>query len=234
VTDAFAQYVSGQLRYVRGHAPGRGFASMKESTLTHAIVGMTGGRPVPESGQGMTAELVVRAQRGDRAAFDALATTAYGRLYAIAARILRDPYAAEDAVQDALVRAWRDLRAVRDPERFEAWLHRLLVHACADEGRRAKRRRAEVTGLDIEAVQGDDVRDVADRDELERAFLELSLEHRCVLVLVHYAGIPAVEVAQLLGVPAGTVASRLHYATRQMRTILERSSPLAANPELRR
>ena len=86
----------------------------------------------------MTADLVERAQRGDHAAFDALATAAYSRLYAIAARILRDPYAAEDAVQDALVRAWRDLRAVRDPERFDAWLHRLLVHACADEGRKAK------------------------------------------------------------------------------------------------
>jgi RNA polymerase sigma-70 factor (ECF subfamily) len=183
----------------------------------------------------MTADLVERAQRGDHAAFDALATAAYSRLYAIAARILRDPYAAEDAVQDALVRAWRDLRAVRDPERFDAWLHRLLVHACADEGRKSKRRRAEVTGLELDpAEQADDVRRVADRDELERAFLQLSVEHRSVLVLVHYAGIPAVEVAQLLGVPTGTVASRLHYATRQMRAILERPSPLVPNPEQHR
>jgi RNA polymerase sigma-70 factor (ECF subfamily) len=177
-------------------------------------------------------DLVERAQRGDHAAFDTLAASAYSRLYAVAARILRDPYAAEDAVQEALIRAWRDLRALRDPDRFDAWLNRLLVHACADQGRKARRRRAEVTALDIDhAEHADDVGSVGDRDELERAFLELSVEHRSVLVLVHYLGLPAVEVAQLLGVPTGTVASRLHYATRQMRAILKRPSPLATGPE---
>ena len=183
----------------------------------------------------VTRDLVERARRGDHAAFDALATAAYSRLYAVAARILRDPYAAEDAVQEALVRAWRDLRGLRDPQRFDAWLHRLLVHACADQGRQAKRRRAEVTPIDLErAAPFDDPSGIADRDELERAFLELSVEHRSVLVLVHYLGMPAVEVASLLGVPTGTVHSRLHYATRQMRTILGRPSPLAPSPEQHR
>jgi RNA polymerase sigma factor (sigma-70 family) len=180
----------------------------------------------------VTTDLVERAQRGDHAAFDALATAAYGRLYAVADRILRDPFTAEDAVQDCLVRAWRDLRGLRDPARFDAWLHRLLVHACADQGRKAPRLRLEVTAIDVEPADAvDDVRRVADRDELERAFLELSVEHRSVLVLVHYVGLPAPEVARILGIPAGTVHSRLHHATRRMRTILERPSLLAPSQE---
>jgi RNA polymerase sigma-70 factor (ECF subfamily) len=88
----------------------------------------------------LTSELVERAQRGDHEAFDALATAAYHRPYAISRRILRDGYAAEDAVQDALVKAWRDLRGLRDPGAFDAWLHRLLVNACRDQGRRNRRR----------------------------------------------------------------------------------------------
>ena len=188
--------------------------------------------PRTESRHPVTTDLVERAQRGDQAAFDALATAAYSRLFAVAARILRDPYAAEDAVQDTLVRAWRDLRGLRERDRFDAWLHRLLVHACADQGRIAKRHRPEVTAVDIDVAEpADDVRRIADRDELERAFLELSIEHRSVLVLVHYVGMPAVEVAQVLGVPPGTVYSRLHYATRQMRDILERPSSLGPVPE---
>jgi RNA polymerase sigma-70 factor (ECF subfamily) len=177
-------------------------------------------------------DLVERAQRGDHEAFDALASAAYDRLFAIACRILRDPYAAEDAVQEALVRAWRDLRGLRERDRFDAWLHRLLVHACADQGRRAKRQRAEVIAIDLDSPEpSDDVAQLADRDELQRAFLELNVEHRSVLVLVHYVGLPAAEVAAILGVPAGTVYSRLHYGTRQMREILKRPSSLAPYAE---
>ena len=180
----------------------------------------------------MTTDLVERAQRGDHEAFDALASAAYDRLFAIASRILRDPYAAEDAVQEALVRAWRDLRGLRERDRFDAWLHRLLVHACADQGRRAKRQRAEVTAIDLESPEpADDVAQLADRDEIMRAFLELNVEHRSVLVLVHYVGLPAAQVATILGIPPGTVYSRLHYGTRQMREILERPSSLAPYAE---
>ena len=175
----------------------------------------------------MTIDLVDRARHGDHAAFETLASAAYHRLFAVASRILRDQYAAEDAVQEALVRAWRDLPGLREPDRFDAWLHRLLVHACADQGRRARRFRPEVGGVEIDPPEpSDDVARVADRDELERAFLQLSVEHRSVMVLVHYVGLTAPEVASMLGVPPGTVYSRLHYAARQMRELLG-SSPLA-------
>ena len=181
----------------------------------------------------MTSELVERAQRGDHEAFDALASTAYHRLYAIARRILRDGYAAEDAVQDALVRAWRDIRGLRDPGAFDAWLHRLLVNACHDQVRRARRRPVELPALPIERAElHDDIARFIDRDELERAFLDLSVEHRAVLVLTHYLGLPGPEVAHILRVPPGTVASRLHYATRAMRASLAKDARVvSATPE---
>jgi RNA polymerase sigma-70 factor, ECF subfamily len=169
----------------------------------------------------VTSELVERAQRGDHEAFDALATAAYHRLYAIARRILRDGYAAEDAVQDALVRAWRDLRALRDPDRFDAWLHRLLVNACLDHVQRRKRRSVEVPGLDLDPGTVDDrLGQLIDRDELERAFLQLPVGQRAALVLTYYVGLSAPEVGAILGIPAGTVASRLHYGARAMRAAI--------------
>ena len=175
----------------------------------------------------MTSELVERAQRGDHEAFDALATAAYHRLYAIATRILRDGYAAEDAVQDALVRAWRDLRVLRDPDRFDPWLHRILVNACRTQLRRTRRRVPEVGLLDSDRSAEDVAIDrMVDRDEIERAFLQLSVEQRAVLVLTHYVGLPAPEIAEILGIPSGTVHSRLHYGNRAMRDALAR--PLAA------
>ena len=175
----------------------------------------------------MTSDLVERAQRGDHEAFDALASAAYHRLYAIARRILRDGYAAEDAVQDALVRAWRDVKGLRDPNAFDAWLHRLLVNACHDHVRRSRRRPFELPELPIEREEPrDDLAQLADRDELERAFLELSVEHRAVLVLTHYVGLPAPDVGRILGIPPGTVASRLQYGTRAMRAALGRGSAM--------
>jgi len=175
----------------------------------------------------VSSDLVERAQRGEHEAFDVLASAAYHRLYAIARRILRDGYAAEDAVQDALVKAWREIRGLRDPAAFDAWLHRLLVNSCRDHARRTRRRPVELPALTIDRAEPhDDFAQLADRDELERAFLDLSLEHRAVLVLTHYVGLPAPEIARILGVPPGTVASRLHYGVRAMRAALGRGSAL--------
>jgi len=191
-----------------------------------AILGDRGADPRRNEGVVLRSELVERAQSGDRDAFDALARTVYDRLYAIARRILRDGPAAEDAVQEALVRAWRDLRSLREADRFEAWIHRLLIRACHDQQRRARRLEVEVT--DIAPDRSDPVDDyttIAQRDELERAFLQLSFEHRAALVLTHYVGMSAPEVAHVLGIPAGTVYSRVHYGIRVMREAL---SPAAA------
>lgn len=168
----------------------------------------------------MTSDLVERAQRGDHEAFEALVRPAYQRLYAIARRISRDPYAAEDAVQDAIVRAWRDLRGLRDPERFEAWLYRLLINACRDHARRVQRRPIEVSILEIDQPVEDHTKSLAQRDQLERAFSRLSVDQRAVLVLTHYLGFSAPEISVMLGMPTGTVYSRLHYGAAAMRRAL--------------
>jgi RNA polymerase sigma-70 factor (ECF subfamily) len=175
----------------------------------------------------VTSELVERAQSGDREAFEALATAAYQRLFGIARRVLRDSHAAEDAVQEALVRCWRDMRSLRDPDRFDAWLHRLLINACHDQSRSSRRFAVEVREIDVSRFDPhDDYAQVANRDELQRAFMALPVEQRAVIVLTHYVGLPADEVGQILGIPAGTVYSRLHYGVKRMRGALAKSVAL--------
>lgn len=170
----------------------------------------------------MQRELVVSAQSGDSDAFAALAGSVVDRLYATAVLILRDHNQAEDATQETIVRAWRGLPSLRDPDRFDAWLRRLLVHACRDEGRRQHRRRAEVTLLPAhQRSVADASAQLAHRDALERAFRRLSAEHRTVVVLHYYQGMSQPEVADATGVPLGTVKSRLYHATQALRAALE-------------
>ncbi len=169
----------------------------------------------------MDRTLVEQARRGDREAFAVLVHQVSDSLYAVAFRILRDPGRAEDVLQNALVLAWRRIPKLRDPDRFEAWIHRILVHACYDESQRARRWTANVRVLPVDGPSTPDGTDaVADRDELERAFRRLSVEQRAVFVLHHYLGLPLVEVAELLEIPAGTARSRLHYATAGLREAL--------------
>ena len=164
-------------------------------------------------------ELVERAGRGDHDAFAVLATAASARLDAAARLILRDGELARDAVQNALVRAWRDLPGLRDPDRFDAWLHRLLVNACLDEARRRRRRpiEVEINPVREPAMAVDDALHVADRDVVERALARLDPEHRALVVLHYYLGMPLSDVAVTLGIPIGTVKSRLHRALGEMR-----------------
>jgi len=163
----------------------------------------------------------MRAQSGDREAFEALATTSYGRLFGIARRVLSDSHSAEDAVQEALIRSWRDMRSLRDPDRFDAWLYRLVVNACHDQARSSRRIAVEVREIDAERADPTDAfAQVVNRDELERAFVKLDVDHRAVLVLTHYVCLPASEVGRILGIPVGTVYSRLHYGIRSMRAAL--------------
>jgi RNA polymerase sigma-70 factor (ECF subfamily) len=169
----------------------------------------------------MRRDLVEAAARGDHEAFEVLATSAGDRLYAIARLILRSADLAEDAVQEALVRAWRQLPSLRDPDRFDAWLHRLVVNACADQGRQLRRWSQQVRPLPTETAVGDDSASVAHRDQLERGFGRLRPEQRAVVVLHYYSGFSAAEIARMLGIPEGTARSRLHYATEAMRAALE-------------
>jgi RNA polymerase sigma-70 factor (ECF subfamily) len=165
-------------------------------------------------------ELVEQARRGDREAFSVLAGMSVDRLYGIARLILRDTELAQDATQDALVRAWRDLPTLREVERFDAWLYRLIVRACADAGRHRRRWRAEVAVLHAEPVEQDRASDLADRDQLERGLRRLSDAQRTILVLSFYMGLTPTEMADALGIPVGTAKSRLHYALEALRAAL--------------
>jgi RNA polymerase sigma-70 factor (ECF subfamily) len=165
--------------------------------------------------------LVERAREGDEVAFSELVDLDGDRCYAIAYRILRDGERAQDAVQQAFLLAWRELPRLRDPERFEVWLHRLVVNACYEEFRRYRRWSANVRVLPVDGPATTDTTiSVDERDALERAFQTLSPEHRAVVVLHHHAGVPLASRAEVAGVPRGTVKSRLHYATRILRDAL--------------
>ena len=166
-------------------------------------------------------ELVRRARDGDRDAYDVLVTELIDHLYRIARLILRDFDSAEDAVQEALVRCWRDLPRLREPDRFDAWLNRILLHAVTDEARNRRRLRTSLTVLRLEAVQPDSTGVIADRDELARVFDRLSIEHRTIVVLHHYLGLTVDEAATTIGIPVGTAKSRLHYATEALRAAIE-------------
>lgn len=170
----------------------------------------------------MQRDLVERAMAGDQHAFTELGRGRIDRLYAIARLILRDDDRAHDATQEALIGAWRDLKGLRDPDAFDSWIRRLLVHACYREARKEKRRvRAESQVRPIDTEAGDPATATADRDELERVFLTLAPEQRALIVLHYYLGLPMQETALAMGLPVGTVKSRLNRTKQQMRASLE-------------
>jgi RNA polymerase sigma-70 factor (ECF subfamily) len=174
----------------------------------------------------MQRDLVERAMAGDHDAFSELARVSIDRLYVVARLILREDTKAEDATQEALLAAWRRLSGLRDPDRFEAWLHRLLVNACYREARRGRRRgsiEVHVDPLTVPEAPGatDAGFDLADRDQLERGFRRLDVDQRTVLVMHYYLGFSLDDAAEVLGVPPGTVRSRLHRAINAMRAALE-------------
>jgi len=166
-------------------------------------------------------DLVERAQRGDRESFESLAQMSIAWFYNVAQLMLADSDLAQDAVQEALVVTWRDLRGLRDPDRFDAWLRRILVR-CVYRAAKGERRQAERERL----ASGDDTSpdsagELADRDQIDRVFRRIKPEYRAVIVLHHYLGFSDQEAGEALGVPAGTVKSRLHRATAAMRAELE-------------
>jgi RNA polymerase sigma-70 factor, ECF subfamily len=175
----------------------------------------------------MDQDLVSRAKQGDKDAFTSLVLRHGDRLYSVAYRILRDTSRAEDAVQQTFLTAWREMRHLRDDDRLEAWLYRLLVNACFAEIRHTRRWQPGlrlITDPEIGPVTEDTQVSVALRDELERAFRRLSGEQRAVLAMHHYLGLSGAEIAEALGLSPGTVRSRLHYARQQMRAAIEADS----------
>jgi RNA polymerase sigma-70 factor (ECF subfamily) len=166
-------------------------------------------------------ELVERARSGDPDAFEALVRAVGDHLLAVARKILRDPDAADDALQSAVIRGWRSLPLLRDPARFDQWLYRILVMSCYAEANRRRRLAGEVRLLAPEPTTGDASAAIADRDVLERAFRRLTPVHRAVIVLHFFADLPLTEVASVLRVSHGTARSRLHYALRAMRSALD-------------
>lgn len=172
--------------------------------------------------RGMDTDLVVRAQDGDEIAFARLADCVYGRLQQLSYRILRDPELAREAAQQAALSMWRNLPRLRDPARFEAWAYRLCVNECHRVCRQGRRSIPEVDPESAPVpVAPDEYRRILDHDQLERGFRRLSCDHRVVLVLHHYLGMPMDQVARTLDVPLGTVKSRMHRALEQMRRALE-------------
>ena len=182
----------------------------------------------------MTQTLVERAKAGDEEAFASLARGAGDRLLAIAYRILRDLGHAEDAVQQALVLAWRELPTLRDVDRFDAWLLRILVNVCYRESRRQRQWAANGHALPLDRPgPADDIGASIARDQLERGFRRLPVEQRAIFVLHHYLGLTLPEIADRLGIPVGTTKSRLHYATSTLRAAIEADlrSPIESSRE---
>ena len=171
----------------------------------------------------MQSDLVIRARSGDHDAFAALAASAFAQLHRTARLILRSDDRAADAVQESLIAAWLHIRAVRDPDRFDAWLYRLLVHACYREARRFKQR--EVTEIHMNVPdarwQGDAQNLTALRDQLGRGFSRLTPDQRAALVVHHYLGLPDAEAAVVLDIAVGTFKSRLNRASAALRAALE-------------
>jgi len=168
--------------------------------------------------------LIDRAKRGDKDAFTTLVVGLGDRLYSVAYRILRDTSRAEDAVQQTFLIAWRELPKLRDATRLEPWLFKLLANACYAEIRSTRRWQPGlrlVTDQDLGPATDDTQLSVARTDELERAFRRLSGEQRAVLVMHHYLGLSGAEIGEALGLSAGTVRSRLHYARQLMRAAIE-------------
>lgn len=170
----------------------------------------------------MARELILQAVAGDHEAFVSLAAAAQARLHGIARLILRDEEMASDAVQEAMISAWLHIRAVRDPDRFDAWLNRLVVHASYREARRRRARTVEISATPVDIPDGWDAAGAVDtRDQLERAFMRLNVQQRAVLVVHHYLELSDPEAAAQLGIPVGTLKSRLNRATIALRAAID-------------
>jgi RNA polymerase sigma-70 factor, ECF subfamily len=181
----------------------------------------------------MRAELIERARAGDADAFGQLATGEVQRLVVVARLIVRDRDLADDVVQEALVRCWRYLPSLRDAERFDAWLNRILMRAVADQAKRHRRPlEFSMQTMLVEPAVMEAVGAVDDRDQLDRGFDQLSIDHRAIVVLHQYVGLSMTEVGAVLGIPEGTAKSRYHYAMCALRAALDADARLPLREEV--
>lgn len=150
------------------------------------------------------------------AAFARLADDHLDASYRLARAILRDPSEAQDATHDALVQAWRKWPTVRDPSRFEQWFDRILVNICRNRLRRAARWQVGDISVEVAIAAGDPFGQADDRDALGGAIATLSPDHRVVVALRYYRDLQIGDIALRLGIPVGTVQSRLHYALQHL------------------
>lgn len=155
------------------------------------------------------------------AAFERLAGSHMDAAYRLARAILRDPGEAQDATHDAYVQAWRSWTTLRDPDRFEAWFDRILVNTCRNRLKRTSRWQAVDISEEVALTSGDPFGQAHDRDVLGPAILGLSPDHRIVVTLRYYLDLPVDDIATRLGIPAGTVQSRLHYALQRLHAAID-------------
>jgi RNA polymerase sigma-70 factor (ECF subfamily) len=154
------------------------------------------------------------------AAFVRLAEEHLDRAYGLARAILRDPVEAQDATHDAFVRAWRGWETLRDASRFEAWFDRILVNTCKNRIRASRRLTADLSE-EVAAATGDPFDAAADRERIAVAIAGLSPDHQIVVALRFYRDLTVDGIAERLGIPPGTVRSRLHYAMKQLQDALD-------------
>ncbi len=158
---------------------------------------------------------------GDTDAFAQLMRLSAPRLNGVARLILRDPDRAEDAVQEAFISAWKSIRALQDPDAWDAWLSRTVVRKCYTLADRDRRRvEVEVHAIPTETLLPDASGDIAGRDWVMTELGRLEIEQRSVIALHYYLDLPMREVAEILDVPIGTAASRLHRGLEKLRVAL--------------
>jgi RNA polymerase sigma-70 factor (ECF subfamily) len=164
---------------------------------------------------------------GERAldAFEALSDRCLDDSYRLAAVVLRDPVEAQDAVHDAVLAAWRRFGSLRDRSRFDAWFGRIVLNICRDRLRAQRRGRIReaALGTRMELQRGDELGLVAHREAIAAAFPQLDPNLQVVIVLRFYRDLELDAIAELLGIPLGTVKSRLHKGLRRLRGELERA-----------
>ena len=154
--------------------------------------------------------LVRKAQRGDRDAFARLVETHQHRLFTLAVRELGSAADAEDAVQETLIRVWRALPRFRAHASFSTWLYRICLNAVSDQ--RSRSARGSGTPLEDVAEPADPRDAIVERElsgALQQALAELDETYRTAVVLYDVLGRSYAEISEVLGVPEGTVKSRI-------------------------